>query len=184
MEIKNNNKCVKIQLPNGNVVDILSQVFDEMFKWIQDDAVKPESGGYIVGYQHEKTGNISLEAVTHPYALDTRNRIRFDIRDPHHNMFLRKAQRRKSYYMGVWHTHPQSDPSPSSMDWEDWNATMRSDKTGSQYVFFIIVGNDNWNIWIGDMHTGRITKGAECIKDNYDMYLREGRTNEEDSRFY
>lgn len=182
MEIKKENKCVKIQLPNGKVVDVLSPVMEEMFKWIQNDAIRPESGGYIVGYKHEKTGNISLEAVSCPYALDTNNRIHFDIRDPRHDVFLRKARRHKSYYMGVWHTHPQSDPSPSSIDWNDWNATMRTDTTGSQYIFFIIAGSDNWRIWIGEIGTGKITEGAECLKDTDGIYLKEGESNEKNSR--
>lgn len=178
MEIKNDNCCVKIQLPNGNVADVLNPVLTEMFKWIQVDITKPESGGYIVGYQHEKTAHISLEAVSHPYTLDQKNRIHFDIRDPRHNLFLKKAQRHKSYYMGVWHTHPQSDPSPSAIDWEDWNATMQTDKTGSQYIFFIIVGTGSWRIWIGDMKTGKITEGTECPKDNEGLYVKEGKINE------
>lgn len=175
MEIKNENKCVKVQLPNGNVVDILSSVLVEIFKWIQNDTDKPESGGYIVGYQHEKTGNISLENVSPPYMFDTRNRIHFDIRDPRHNLFLKKAQKHRSYYMGVWHTHPQADPSPSPVDWEDWNATMHFDKTGSQYVFFVIAGTENWRIWIGDTNTGIITEGVECPKDATGLYHREGK---------
>ena len=42
------NRCVKVQLPNGKVADILSSVIDEMRTWIQDTEEKPESGGYIV----------------------------------------------------------------------------------------------------------------------------------------
>ena len=49
MEIKANNQCVKVLLPGGEVVDILSSVLDEIAKWIQDNEVKPESGGFIAG---------------------------------------------------------------------------------------------------------------------------------------
>ena len=108
MEIRPNSKCVKIGLPNGKVVDVLSPVLDEICKWIQNDCSKPESGGYIVGYQHEHTGNVSLEAVSHPYLMDIKNRVRFDIRDPRHQLFLKKARRHKSFYMGVWHTSSSS----------------------------------------------------------------------------
>ena len=52
------NRCVKVQLPNGKVADILSSVIDEMRTWIQDTEEKPESGGYIVGYQHKESENI------------------------------------------------------------------------------------------------------------------------------
>lgn len=179
MEIGTDNKCVKIILPNGKIVDILSSVLDEIRKWLQDKNEKPESGGYIVGYQHERTGNVSLEAISHPYFFDMKNRIRFDIRDLRHNMFLKKALRRKSYYMGVWHTHPQSVPVPSFIDLDDWNKTMRSDKTGCQYVFFIIAGINEWRLWIGDLLTGEIAEGQECLKDAEGIYIKGGLENEE-----
>ena len=54
------NKCVKMLLPNKRVVDILPEIFEEIKKWVQISKDAPESGGYIVGYQHGKTKNISL----------------------------------------------------------------------------------------------------------------------------
>lgn len=180
MVIERNNKCVKIELPNGKVADVLSPVLDEISKWIQDEIRKPESGGYIIGYQHRLTGNISLEAVSHPYNLDLKTRIHFDIRDPQHIVFLKRAQKCESYYMGVWHTHPQDYPIPSSIDWDDWNETLRSDKTGSQYVFFIIAGISQWRLWIGDMLSGVIVEGHECSKNYEGIYIKEsGQKSEE-----
>ena len=60
VEIGIRDRCVKLILPNGEVVDVLTPVMEEMGKWVQDESYKPESGGYIVGYQHKNTGNISL----------------------------------------------------------------------------------------------------------------------------
>ena len=42
------NTCKKMKLPNGKVVDILSTVFEEMEKWLQDTSGKKEAGGYIL----------------------------------------------------------------------------------------------------------------------------------------
>ena len=67
MVLGKESKCVKINLPNGKVVDVLNTVLDEISKWIQDDNMKQESGGYIVGYQHRESGNITLESVSHPF---------------------------------------------------------------------------------------------------------------------
>lgn len=180
MDIGGENKCVKIALPNGKVADILSRVTDEMKKWIQDTAEKPESGGYIVGYQHKDTGNISLEDASHPFFLDEKNRVRFAIRDPQHYLFLKKAKRQKSYYMGVWHTHPQCIPVPSAVDWEDWNATMNEDRTGCQYVFFIIAGIKEWRVWVGDYVTGKIVEVNECEKTSEGIYMKEGQLWDEE----
>lgn len=169
--IESNSRCVKMVLPNNKVVDILSTVFDEIYKWLQNEKDKPESGGFIVGYQHKYTGNISLEEVSHPYELDQKNRIRFNIIDPRHRLFLKRTSRKKSYYMGTWHTHPQDIPVPSDTDWDDWHATMVSDTTGSQYVFFIIAGTKEIRIWAGDFVSGQINELTEANMNEEGLYV-------------
>lgn len=151
-------------LPNGKVVDILSSVFDEIRKWLQIQSSFPESGGYIVGYKHSKTGNISLEAVSHPYPRDQYGKAYFNIKDTKHLMFLSKIQRDKSYYMGTWHTHPQRIPEPSRIDWDDWHQTLKEDRTGCSYVFFIIAGTHEARVWVGDSVTMEISEIFECQK--------------------
>ena len=42
---------------------------------------KKEAGGYIVGYQHYETENITLEQISHPYRLDIRKSTFFSMRD-------------------------------------------------------------------------------------------------------
>ena len=162
-----------MQLPNGKVVDVLSSVLEEIEKWIQDASNKPESGGYIIGYQHKATGNYSLEAVSPPYSMDIRTSVRFDIRDPKHQDFLYCARHRKSYYLGVWHTHPQTIPIPSNTDWTDWRETLILDKTGCQYVFFIIAGTIEWRLWVGEFATGRIQEVYECKKSEDGMCTQD-----------
>ena len=169
--IEISNSCKKLKLPNGKVVDILSSVFEEMQKWVQDSAEKLEAGGYIVGYQHSGTNNITLEEVSRPYMLDKRSRIRFSINDPRHKLFLLNQKRKKSFYMGVWHTHPQVIPTPSSIDWKDWYETLKVDKTCCDYVFFIIVGIRGIRVWIGDFHTKTIVEIFEYPK-RYGIYQK------------
>ena len=163
------SKCIKMRLPNGKVVDILPEVFEEITKWLQKDNSAPEAGGYIVGYRHSGTGNVSLESVSHPYPLDIRNRVRFSINDLKHKLFLLRARTKKSYYMGVWHTHPQTVPEPSNIDWNDWYDTLNIDKTACEYVFFIIAGTEGARIWLGIFKTKKIAEIFECEKEG-DLY--------------
>ena len=78
--IKLNDGCVKMQLPNGKVVDILTAVLDEISEWLQDNHDKPESGGYIIGYQHKDTGNIVLiftfSIFSIPFSVKVKNSMR------------------------------------------------------------------------------------------------------------
>lgn len=169
--IEISNKCIKLILPNGKVVDILPEVFGEIKKWIQNDDISPESGGFLVGYQHKGTGNVSLENITYPQPFDYRDRIHFEIRDPKHKLYLLRARARKSYYMGVWHTHPQRIPEPSNIDWEDWYGTLEMDKTACEYVFFVIAGTEGIRVWVGDFKTKDIKEILECQKEG-DLYKK------------
>lgn len=164
MAIGIDEKCIKMILPNGKTVDILPNVFGEIKKWLQVDNSASEAGGYIVGYKHSNTGNISLEEISHPYPFDIRNRIRFSIKDPKHKFFLLRYKARKSYYMGVWHTHPQTIPEPSDIDWDDWYETLKIDKTACEYIFFIIAGTKKVRVWVGEFQTCKITEIFECEK--------------------
>ena len=166
MAVKLNKGCIKMSLPNGKVVDILTDVLDEISCWIQNESLQNESGGYIVGYQHKKTGNIVLESVSAPYSLDNRSRIHFDMKDPKHRLFLLKAKKRKSYYMGVWHTHPQSIPTPSNIDWEDWRQTLVEDKTACEYIFYIIAGTNGMRVWVGNKTQKTTEEIYECGKED------------------
>lgn len=159
-----NDGCIKLRLPDGKVVDILTPVLRKMASYIQTDD-KPESGGYIVGYEHETSHSIVLEDISTPYSLDTQSQIHFNMVDPRHRLFLMKAKLHKSFYMGVWHTHPQEVPSPSPIDWEDWKKTMEMDKTACDYIFFIIAGIQKTRVWVGDVKQGNIVELQECHKD-------------------
>ena len=172
MAIKLNCGCVKMALPNGRVVDILTDALDEIGKWLQVEEDAPESGGYIVGYEHKDTGNIVLEKVSVPHRRDHRTRTHFDMLDPAHKIFLIKEKRHKSYYMGVWHTHPQTTPIPSTTDWNDWKKTLETDKTAAEYVFFIISGTENTRVWIGNPENQTIIEIFECSKVN-DIYFKQ-----------
>ena len=165
MAIEIKNKCIKMNLPNNKYVDILPEVFNQISNWIQENKDDPESGGFILGYEHADTGNISLECVTTPQKLDIRDRINFKIRDPKHKALLRKGEKRKSYYMGVWHTHPQIIPSPSSIDLKDWRDSLLIDKTACRYIFFMIAGTKGIRLWIGDFNTKKIEEIFECEKE-------------------
>lgn len=49
MEIGIRDRCVKLILPNGKVVDVLTPVIEEMGKWVQDESYKPESVDTLLG---------------------------------------------------------------------------------------------------------------------------------------
>ncbi len=158
--------CIKFNLPNGETVDILSNVLQDMAEWIQDEKAKPESCGFILGYENNVTHNITLSEITFPQANDRRNRFFCQIVDRHHFEFLQKNKIKHNYYMGVWHTHPQKIPTPSHIDWKSWNDILKKDKTGCNYAFFVILGETEFRIWAGDFATKAISEIFEVNKQD------------------
>jgi len=165
-------RCYKFRLPDGRTLDILAEVVSEISQWLQNVQGEPESGGYLLGYQHRQTGNITIELLTTPQPKDIRTIISCKLLDIAHYLFLNKMKASHSYYMGVWHTHPQKNPIPSSTDWTDWYATLNANKTGCGYIFFLIAGTDSFEIWVGDNKSKRITKMDECNMEN-GLYIQD-----------
>lgn len=166
MGVEISENCKKFKLPNGKIVDILSDIFIKMKKWTQEESDRLEAGGYVVGYKHLVTGNITLEDISEPYIWDKRNRIYFKMKDFRHKLFLARKKNQKSFYMGTWHTHPQRIPEPSSIDWENWYGSLEVDRTGCEYMFFIIEGMHEIRIWVGDLQSRTIIEISECSKEN------------------
>lgn len=105
-----------------------------------------------------------MEDISTPYPLDKRSYTSFGICDSRHSVFLMEKELEKSYYMGVWHTHPQNRPVPSLIDWSDWHETLNADRTACEYAFFFIAGNKELRVWVGDFKSKVISEIFECTK--------------------
>lgn len=160
MEYK--NRSVKFILPNGKVVDLLSEVLITMSDWKQSDSSSSESCGFILGYMNSETNNVTLSSVTLPKQNVFSSRIFCKLKTWVHFPQLRENERNKNYYMGTWHTHPQCIPSPSQTDWIDWRETLEKDTTGCEFAFFVIIGVEEFRIWAGNLQTKEIIELPEA----------------------
>lgn len=165
------NRCVKLDLPNGCIVDILEPVLSEIRTWLQNAATTPESSGFLLGYRNRNTGNITICKLTTPQKNDERTRFFCKIQDESHFKVMSYNHQHGIYYMGNWHTHPQIRPVPSSTDIREWNEITCNDTTGCEYAFFIIAGTTEFRIWIGDRKTGSICEVIEAKRVN-EIYER------------
>lgn len=156
------NRSIKFILPNGKVVDLLSETLNKMILWKQYEIHSAESCGFILGYRNPDTNNITLSAITIPKNNGFCSRFFCKLKTQAHLRQLLENRQQKNYYMGTWHTHPQNVPSPSLIDWSDWRETLERDITGSEYAFFIIVGLDEFRIWAGSLHTKEIVELVEA----------------------
>lgn len=144
------NRCIKFDLPNGTTADFLEEPMSKMLIYRQEKSDAPESCGFLLGYKNKKTKNITISDITVPQNKDIRKRCFCKLLDKAHFNVLKRSAKKGNYYMGVWHTHPQKTPEPSSVDWNDWNEVLHKDKTGAEYAFFVIIGTEEFRVWIGD----------------------------------
>lgn len=126
-------------LIEGSVIDLVSH-------YRQQETKTPEAGGILLGYRRDT--HLHVVSATPPQQGDRRARHCFHRRDPLHHMTAVdqwKSSGSTIDYLGEWHTHPEGDPSPSSLDISEWRKICR---TRQECMVFLIVGNVG-KLWLG-----------------------------------
>lgn len=142
-------QSVVYKLPNrfGFVV-LPTNLLDTLYKYRQNINNQPEAGGILLGYRRGQ--HIEIVSASEPHGEDKQTRIRFVRQDPFHQKFAYDEWKKsKAYidYIGEWHTHPEPDPTPSSIDLKHWGK-IKNNNTKDEMIG-IIIGLDG--DWIGLM---------------------------------
>lgn len=128
----------------------LVEVSDDVVRTIERYSIvgenDREAGGILIGSY--RGTHIKIVECTTPLFRDRRSRMLFDRRDEGHQRVALDRWRssgRTLTFVGEWHTHPESHPSPSNIDRQTWRRVVRKNKAGN--TFFLIRGYDTW--WAG-----------------------------------
>ena len=108
-----------------------------------------EAGGVLLGRHLLDSHDVIVDAVSTPQSGDRRGRFSF-FRSSRHETVARQRwleQERTSAYLGLWHTHPESNPTPSSVDRRDWQQAVSADTFEGDRLFFPIVGTRGIRVW-------------------------------------
>lgn len=130
---------------------IAEEALRRLYSYRQVSVHAPEAGGALLGKLLQPEGVGVVEAMTWPGKGDRQTRFGFFRSERHH----REAQRywrmtaQTGAYLGLWHTHPETVPTPSSVDLEDWKRALQKDVYPGQGLLFVIVGTDAVGFWIG-----------------------------------
>lgn len=120
-----------------SVVIFSKSAAKKILKFVQNDKLKPEAGGLLLGHRHGN--NFEITKVTVPYPGDIQKRTYFERNDRNHlSIFSRlsKHSNNRITFIGEWHTHPESNPIPSSIDLKEWQET--SERNTELLVFCIL----------------------------------------------
>lgn len=134
--------------------DILA--IKELEKWRQIDNKTSEGCGILIGEYREF--GIYIKYVTPPQENDQRTRVRFFRRDKTHQDILNKLHQEHSGYVnyaGEWHSHPEANPTPSSIDLNAWKQLKSF--TEDYPKLFLILGSKSID-WLGVIYKNELYK--------------------------
>lgn len=144
---------------NG-LLKLSSAPLERMHQFAQDDEDKLEAGGVLLGRHIIGTNNIVVDYVTIPTNEDYAKRNRF-FRSGHIHQKIIDQKWAESLgtctYLGEWHTHPESVPTPSFIDFCNWRSKLLFDKF-TQSIFFVIIGTKAVNVWEGQYRRIKLSK--------------------------
>ena len=115
-----------------------------------------ESGGILLGYR--RGSHLHVTEATTPRESDKASRTRFFRSSaPHQRAALARWRGSGGTmdYVGEWHTHPECNPTPSTIDMRGWT---QASSTCKAPMLFVIVGTQN-SFWIG-FSTGN----GDCVQ--------------------
>lgn len=134
-------------VPSTEHLVYLGQQPLEVFRrYIQDGVDSKEAGGILLG--HVRGEHLEIIEATEPSFLDRRFRFLFE-RMPffHHRVAMKRWRESKGLirYVGEWHTHPQSKPTPSSIDLREWQV-LAADRADGRPLLTLIVGWEDFHL--------------------------------------
>lgn len=133
--------------PNDLKVYIPSAIVKQFLSYRQIEKDMPEAAGLLIGL-YKADSEIWLDSITLPKDGDKRLRNYFRLDAPAHQKDVDAAYERTDQilgYVGTWHTHPQSVPSPSGVDRQDWKK--HEEENPDRALVFVVVGIDKISVY-------------------------------------
>lgn len=150
---------------DGGKFEISANVLQRMLDFVQDEPKRAEAGGVLLGRHIVESTDVVVDEITLPMAGDRRSRRRFFRGKAGHQEVVDRLWQESNgtcVYLGGWHSHPEADPTPSDVDFEDWKRRLREDVFDSDDLYFVIVGTEILRAWIADKKTGPCTFLGAC----------------------
>lgn len=140
---------LKLKSPN-TAIYIEKNILLEISNYQKQGQFELESGGIIVGYYDAVESALKITDITWPQKDDIRGRYRFIRKEAGHQELMDKLWEQSGYrksYLGEWHTHNQSRPTPSFVDYNNWKNISKRRHNFDEH-FFIIIGKISSGIWV------------------------------------
>lgn len=126
---------------NGPVLELPRVCLDEMIEYLQRDS-PDETGGILTGrYSNERSGRIIRASDPPPDSIQSpttflRGTEKVD------EALKESRERYGLYYIGEWHTHPDSAPQLSDQDKKEMQSIANNESYECPHPFLIIIGGN------------------------------------------
>ena len=144
-------KAMRFELPNNEILQINGDVIKKLSTFKQLESKSTEAGGVILGRVIKETNHLIIDELTIPSHYDVRGRFYFkrDKNSHQKTVDIRWLESDKTEnYFGEWHTHAEDNPTPSSVDKNDWRRRVKEDKLFLNFLISIIVGRKSIGVWL------------------------------------
>lgn len=128
---------------------LVEHAVNQMTAFKQRSWWHPEAGGVLLGRILLDSEDLVVDEVTTPQKTDRRSRFGF-FRSKQHEVLAQNRwinEANTMAYLGLWHTHPEDDPTPSKIDRCDWAQAVNRDTYEGSRLFFPIIGIKRVRIW-------------------------------------
>lgn len=145
--------------PGGALVKIDALPAGIMLLYRQSNARDREAGGVLLGRYVRGCGDVVVDEATIPMRGDRRTRTTYHREAKRHQEIIDARWSMSAgtcQYLGEWHTHPETDPTPSGIDLSDWRRRLRHDEFDSDTLLFVIVGTETVRVWEGHRRSREI----------------------------
>ncbi len=133
------------------LIVIETAVLQILHKYRQCHHRQPEQGGVFIG--EIRSPHIVITHVTEPGPHDLASRFGFVRKKRHHQTIVDELwQTSGGYliYLGEWHTHPESIPTPSGTDLKMIQTQFKKNKINEPFLLLIIQGTKELYVGLYD----------------------------------
>ena len=146
-ELDLKNPC-QFALPHSEQRLVFMPAALEAFSHFRQMCGEPEGGGLLFAQFEFPTVRIS--AVTTPHRTDGRWMTLFVPNRILQRRAIKEHFKKGHHFVGEWHTHPEPNPTPSSLDLGSMRDAFLKSSHELNYFIMVIVGNraDRLALWV------------------------------------
>lgn len=156
---------MNFRIDNNEVLKLNEKTLSVFEQYRQVGKKDKEAGGVLLGRFIQGSRNIVIDLVTEPLKSDIRERYFFKKCRKDHQEIVQACWEESGgtcNYIGEWHTHPEPMPSPSPHDLKEWKKVLEYTVCDTDRLFFIIVGTQTIEVWVGFIPRMEIRKILRC----------------------